>query len=80
MSFSSAGWFCRFGRLDERRPVSVLMLMDVWMRPSGSACFGRVSRKLLSSCEMRSTSSRWNSASHARRPSSPPPAPSYAVP
>ena len=24
-SFSSAGWFCKFGRREDKRPVSVLM-------------------------------------------------------
>mmetsp|Transcript_9421 Transcript_9421/g.31914 ORF Transcript_9421/g.31914 Transcript_9421/m.31914 type:complete len:250 (-) Transcript_9421:452-1201(-) len=44
LSFSRAGWFCRFGRCELRRPVSVLMLIEVWMRPSlpGSSCSGRM--------------------------------------
>ena len=46
MSFSSAGWFWRLGRRQLRRPVSVLMLSDAWIRLFSSTCKNQILNQL----------------------------------
>jgi hypothetical protein len=57
-TFSSAGWFCRLGRCDERRPVSVLRFIEVCTRPllSGSVCSGRMKATSIVSSALASVS------------------------
>ena len=50
LSFSRAGWFCKFGFLQESRPVVVLRFIEACTRPSA----GATDRRRLTKNEARS--------------------------
>mmetsp|Transcript_25540 Transcript_25540/g.71428 ORF Transcript_25540/g.71428 Transcript_25540/m.71428 type:complete len:213 (-) Transcript_25540:2439-3077(-) len=82
LSFSSAGWFCRFGRRADNRPVSVLMFREQWMRLSGVEILSpwSGSMKFDSSVSMALISTRASAAAQACSPGTPPPNAAYRSP
>ena len=81
-SFSSAGWFCKFGRRADSRPVSVFKFNEQCTRPRGSAFEnswrGRI--KFASIVSIEPTSQRLAIASHASTPSSSSAKSAFALP
>mmetsp|Transcript_137991 Transcript_137991/g.239902 ORF Transcript_137991/g.239902 Transcript_137991/m.239902 type:complete len:205 (-) Transcript_137991:325-939(-) len=79
-SFSNAGWFCRLGRRELNRPVSVFRFRLPWMRECGSTrdCSG--SRKVERHVPIMLRVMRESSARHARCPCWPHPKALYARP
>lgn len=56
LSLSTAGWFCKFGFLDDNRPVSVNKLRDEWHLECSSTATCKVRINVFTSVSIAFTS------------------------